>query len=41
MEGQTSEGMNENTVNELITPIEQDCMALASTKASGNKITLA
>uniref|UniRef100_A0A8C2MGC8 Neurobeachin like 1 n=1 Tax=Cricetulus griseus TaxID=10029 RepID=A0A8C2MGC8_CRIGR len=38
MEGQTSEGMNENTVNELITPIEQDCMALASTKASESRL---
>ncbi|ERE81078.1 neurobeachin-like protein 1 [Cricetulus griseus] len=30
--------MNENTVNELITPIEQDCMALASTKASESRL---
>ncbi|XP_038194419.1 neurobeachin-like protein 1 isoform X2 [Arvicola amphibius] len=38
IEGQTSEGRNENTVPELITPIEQECMALSSTKASESRL---
>ncbi|XP_059134551.1 neurobeachin-like protein 1 isoform X2 [Peromyscus eremicus] len=38
IEGQTSEGMSENTVPEFITPIEQECMALASTKASESRL---
>ncbi|KAL1771089.1 neurobeachin 1 isoform X1 [Sigmodon hispidus] len=37
-EGQNSEGKSENTVAELITPIEQECMALASTKASESRL---
>ncbi|XP_057608689.1 neurobeachin-like protein 1 isoform X3 [Chionomys nivalis] len=38
IEGQTSEGMNENTVPELITLSEQECMALSSTKASESRL---
>jgi hypothetical protein len=37
-EGQTSEAMSENTVPELVTPSEQECMGLASTRASGKKL---
>nr|XP_048315334.1 neurobeachin-like protein 1 isoform X2 [Myodes glareolus] len=38
IEGQTSEVMNDNTVPELIAPIEQECMALSSTKASESRL---
>ncbi|XP_062950029.1 neurobeachin-like protein 1 isoform X5 [Cynocephalus volans] len=37
-EGQIHEGINENTVPELITPVEGDWMVLTSTKASESRL---
>lgn len=37
-EGQIPEGPRENTVSELITPVEGDWVVLTSTKASGIKL---
>ncbi|XP_049471093.1 neurobeachin-like protein 1 isoform X5 [Panthera uncia] len=37
-EGQISEGMNESTVSELVTPVEGDWVVLTSTKASESRL---